>query len=298
MTRLLDRFGPSLAALRGPELDEAIRASEGRTILAEVAAGAPPLLSGTSNAELVAAFGADLVCLNLVEPATEEIAVAGLEAVDPAPRGLGGLAALLGRPVGLNLEPDVDVVPPGFRATTANARAAEAAGAAFVMVTANPGRGVTVDDLESAVRTVREAGTLSCWAGKMHRAGTEERPDRKSVVRLVGAGARGALIPLPGTVPGISEGLAADMVDEARSAGALAIGTIGTSQEGSGADTLRELALSAKRIGVDVHHIGDAGFSGVAAPESLYAYSVAVRGIRHTWNRMARGIRASWNGKE
>ncbi|MDQ3785363.1 MAG: haloacid dehalogenase-like hydrolase [Actinomycetota bacterium] len=299
MTRLLDRSGPALSTLRGPELSDAIRASEGRTVLAEVVAGAPALLNGTSNAELVAAFGADLICLNLAEPGADRVLVEGLEDVDPPPRGLSGLAGLLGRPVGLNLEPNVDSVPVAFRAGAANVRAAQAAGASFVMVTANPGRGVTIEDLESAVHNVREAAEdLLCWAGKMHHAGAEEPLGRKSVSRLVTAGAQGALVPVPGTVPGISEALAADMVEEARSAGGLAIGTIGTSQEGADGHTLRQLALCAKRIGVDVHHIGDAGFSGLASPESLYAYSVAARGVRHTWNRMARGARASWTGRE
>ncbi|MBA2273292.1 MAG: haloacid dehalogenase-like hydrolase [Actinobacteria bacterium] len=299
MTRLLDRSGPVLSSLRGPELDEAIRASEGRTVLAEVVAGASPLLNGTSNAELVAAFGADLICLNLAESRTDRALVDGLEKVDPTPKGFSGLAGFLGRPVGLNLEPDIDSVPMAYRASADNVRSAESAGAAFVMITANPGRGVTIEDLESAVRTARGAveGML-CWAGKMHHSGAEEPLGPESVARLVAAGAQGALVPLPGTVPGISEGLAAGMVQEARSAGGLAIGTIATSQEGADRHTLRQLALCAKRIGVDVHHIGDAGFSGLASPESLYAYSVAARGIRHTWNRMARGPRASWSGKE
>lgn len=268
-------------------------------MLAEVVAGAPPLLSGTANAELVAAFGADLICLNMIDPGSAEPLVTGLEGVEPPPAGFDGLARLLGRPVGLNLEPDLDSVPPSFRASAANARAAHASGAAFVMVTANPGRAARLADVEAAVASVRDAAPeLLCWAGKMHHAGAEEPLERKTVARLVGAGAHGALVPLPGTLPGLSEEHAGDMVEEARSAGALAIGTIGTSQEGADADTLRHLALAAKRIGVDVHHIGDAGFTGLAVPESLYAYSVAVRGIRHTWNRMARGGRASWSGGE
>ena len=135
---------------------------------------------------------------------------------------------------------------------------------------------------------------LVCFAGKMHHAGLHERLDPKDAEALAGAGARGVLVPLPGTVPGVGEALAAAMVEAAHEAGALAVGTIGTSQEGAGSETLEALALAAKRIGVDVHHIGDAGFTGVARPESLYAYSVAIRGIRHTWNRMARSVRASW----
>ena len=299
MTRLLDQYGPSFAALAGAELIQAIGASDGRSLLAEVDASAPPLFQGTANAEIAAAFGADLVCLNHVGIGHWESLGRGLEHVRPKPGGFAGLRRLLGRPVGLNLEPDIDAVPAPSRATTANARGAAEAGASFVVVTANPGRAAGLEDVVAAVRTVRDGVPgMCCWAGKMHHAGTEEALGPKSVARLIAAGAQGVLIPLPGTMPGISEERARDMVEEARSSGAVAIGTIGTSQEGADSDTLRRLALTAKRIGVDVHHLGDAGLGGMASPESLYAYSIAVRGIRHTWNRMARGARASWPGKE
>lgn len=298
MTRILDRFGAYLADLRGDDLVEAIRAAEGRTILAEVVAAAPPLLAGTSNAELVSAFGADLVCLNLIDPTeADRVLMPGLEALDPPPVGFAGLSRLLGRPVGLNLEPDVDTVPEPVRASGSRARAAAEAGAAFVVVTANPGRRVTGRELAAAVATVREAAPgLVCLAGKMHQAGAEEPlgPDLASA--LVDAGAHGVLVPLPGTVPGLSEDTAAAMVRAVRGRGGLAVGTIGTSQEGADRDTLRSLALMAKRIGVDVHHIGDAGYTGIAHPENVYAYAVAVRGVRHTWNRMARNVRANWKG--
>lgn len=68
VTRLLNRYGPPLAGLRGGDLVAAVKSAEGRSLLAEVLAAAPPLLAGTSNAELVAFVGADLVCLNLVDP--------------------------------------------------------------------------------------------------------------------------------------------------------------------------------------------------------------------------------------
>ncbi len=43
--------------------------------------------------------------------------------------------------------------------------------------------------------------------------------------------------------------------------------------------------------GTDLHHIGDSGFTGIAAPENITAYSVAIRGVRHTYRRMAMSIR-------
>lgn len=297
--RLLDRFGRALAELRGPALADAIRDSEGRTLLAECVAGVAPVLAGTANPELVAAFGADLVCLNLVDPRDDGTLVAGLEALDPPPLGFAGLSRLLGRPVGLNLEPDRPAVPAPFRATAEAAAAAAAQGAAFAVVTANPGRGATVDDLAGTVTTVRDtAPDLLCMAGKMHQAGSSERLGPDVAARLVDAGAHGVLVPVPGTVPGLDEATAAAMVARAHADGALAVSTIGTSQEGADPDTLRRLALCAKRIGVDVHHIGDAGWTGVAVPDNLYAYSVAMRGVRHTWSRMARNVRAAWEGTD
>lgn len=293
--RLLDRFGADAAALKGEDLRAAIATSEGRIVMAEVISGASPLLSGTSNPELVCAFGADLVCLNMVDPFAEGALVPGLEAVDPEARGFGGLAALLGRPVGLNLEPDIDSVPAAFRASSQTVTAARDSGAGFVMITANPGRGASFGDMTQAVKTVRSAAPdLLCFAGKMHMAGSGEPIGPDAAARLAGAGAGGVLVPLPGTVPGLSEDDARAMVSVARDSGALAIGTIGTSQEGADVSTLRSLALTAKRIGVDVHHFGDAGYTGIGDPEGLYAYSIAIRGKRHTWNRMARSVRASW----
>ena len=297
MTRLIDLWGHELAELEGESLRSAIHSSEGRVVMAEVMATAPPLLAETSNPQLAAAFGADLVCLNMADPSAPGPLVQGLDRVSPAPASFLDLARFLGRPVGLNLEPDLDTVPAGFRANESNLASAAAGGAAFVMVTANPGRGAAIADLAKSVELVRtSAPHLLCFAGKMHQAGAGERLDATSVGRLTDAGAQGVLVPLPGTVPGIDEATARDMTAASHDAGALAVGTIGTSQEGADIATIRSLALTAKRIGVDVHHIGDAGYTGLAIPENIYAYSLALRGRRHTWNRMARDTRASWEG--
>jgi hypothetical protein len=288
VTRILDLYGTDLASLRGADLAAAVKETEGRTLLAEIVAPSPALVDGVSNAELTAAFGADLICLNMVDP--EMASVSGLKE-----QGFGELGALLGRPVGLNLEPDIEGVPVDFRATKTAAQAAAADGAAFVFVTANPRRGATIDDLAHATETVRNAAPdLLCLTGKMHAAGADEPLTEKTVETFLAAGAGGVLIPLPGTVPGITEVLANEMVQAAHEAGALAVGTIGTSQEGADVETMRAFALAAKRIGVDIHHMGDSGYSaGVAPPDNIYAYGIAIRGRRHTWARMARNVRVS-----
>jgi hypothetical protein len=67
VTRILDLDRDELAALRGRALTDAVAAAEGRTIVAEVIAGAPGLADGVENFELVASLGADLIILNFVE---------------------------------------------------------------------------------------------------------------------------------------------------------------------------------------------------------------------------------------
>ena len=66
--------------------------------------------------------------------------------------------------------------------------------------------------------------------------------------------------------------------------------TIGTSQEGADVSTVRQIALMSKMAGADLHHIGDTGYMGIALPENIMAYSIAIRGVRHTYTRMARSI--------
>ena len=36
--------------------------------------------------------------------------------------------------------------------------------------------------------------------------------------------------------------------------------------------------------------LGDTGYFGMALPENIMAYSIAVRGVRHTYHRMACSI--------
>jgi riboflavin synthase len=99
------------------------------------------------------------------------------------------------------------------------------------------------------------------------------------------------LVPIPGTVPGVTRELATAATEAVHERGVIVLGTIGTSQEGAPEALAHSLALVAKEIGVDAHHVGDAGYHGVGDPHLLHAYSLAVRGRRHTWRRMALGSR-------
>lgn len=107
---------------------------------------------------------------------------------------------------------------------------------------------------------------------------------------FIEAGADIVLIPSPGTVPGFTVENTAKSVDIVQQKGALATLTTGTSQEGADESTIRQIALNSKMAGADIFHIGDAGIAGIAIPENIMAYSIVVRGKRHTYVRMASSV--------
>jgi Ni,Fe-hydrogenase III small subunit len=290
--RLLDAYASDLREMRGRDLVDAIRASEGRVICAEIFAGTPPLVDGVSNAELAAAMGADILLLN------------GLDTARPAVAGFPGSGDGLltqvkrwtGRVVGVNLEPVEDPAlasaMAGRLATPDGASRAVEAGADLLVVTGNPLTGVTPHAIRRAVEAIRSSvgPSVVLLAGKMHAAGAAGVVAEDDVRAYLGSGADGVLIPVPGTVPGVSVETAARLVGIAHQLGAVVMGTIGTSQEGATAAVIEQFGLMGKMAGVDILHIGDAGLAGVAVPDNIYALSVAVRGRRHTWRRMAASV--------
>ena len=55
-------------------------------------------------------------------------------------------------------------------------------------------------------------------------------------------------------------------------------------------NTIKQIALRNKICGVDIQHIGDAGYGGLAVVDNIYALSNAIRGVRHTVSRLARSV--------
>ena len=267
MRRLLDCGPEDFARMDGPTLLDSIRRSEGRTLLCEVMWPAAPLVDGATNGSLTVAFGADLVLLNKFDG-------------DDLP----GLKKLLGRPVGVNVEPS-DAVPPHRRASRENLERLR--GADFVLVTANPDAEVGTEDIVRAAELTRDvlSGT-PVFAGKMHGSGGRGLVGVDEVRRLARA-ADAVLVPAPGTVPGSREEVVAGLADAVHDAGALVVAAVGTSQEGADEETVRGFALGAKRAGADVLHLGDGGLAGITDPMNVLAASVAVRGRRHAYRRMA-----------
>ena len=185
----------------------------------------------------------------------------------------------------------------GRKATLENAKKAVDMGVNFILLTGNPGIGVTNEAIEQTLRLYKRSfgDRLILAAGKMHASGilaegAENIITRADVAAFAAAGADIILLPAPGTVPGITMEYVRELVCYAHSLGCLTITAIGTSQEGADVATIRQIALLCKMTGTDIHHLGDAGYGGMALPENIQAYSVAIRGIRHTYRRMAGSV--------
>lgn len=298
--RLIDTTARELASYKKQELLTSIADSEGRTLAAETIGTVTPMLVDITNAEFVTSLGADLIMLNIFD--VNEPVIQGLPQVPPE-EVVHEVKRLTGRMVAINLEPaivkdtednSVWNLTKGRQATPENAKKAADMGVDMIVLTGNPGVGVENDAILQALSQLKEAvgDRVILTAGKMHASGVLSEAGEKiltenEVESFVDAGADVILLPAPGTVPGISMEYAAKLIKRAHEKGALAMTTIGTSQEGADEDTIRQIALMCKMAGADIHHIGDSGYMGMALPENIMAYSVAIRGKRHTYRRMA-----------
>lgn len=303
LKRLIDTTARELTSYNKAELLTAISDSEGRTLAAETIGTVTPMLVNITNAEFVASLGADLIMLNIFD--VNNPIIQGLPQTSPEDT-IREVKRLTGRIVAINLEPAVIKdgqeesvwnLTTGRQATVENARKAVDMGVDMIVLTGNPGVGVDNEAIIQALSRLKEAvgDRVILTAGKMHASGIiseagEKILTEKDVEAFVDAGADVILLPAPGTVPGITMEYAGNLIRKAHEKGALVMTTIGTSQEGADEATVRQIALMCKMAGADIHHIGDSGYMGMALPENITAYSVAIRGKRHTYRRMAMSL--------
>ena len=307
MKRFLDCTASDFENMKKKELLEAISASEGRVLVCETIGILQPMLGDVTNAEFVASMGADMILLNMFD--VNHPVIQGLPKTEDR-EVIRKIKQLTGRPVGINLEPleqgkessvetnEMWKLSGGRVATLENAKTAVEMGVDFIVLTGNPGIGVTNAAITDTLKLYREhlGEQVVLIAGKMHASGIlsecgEHILTEADVRAFAEAGADIILLPAPGTVPGITMEYVRSLVVCAHSLGKMTLTAIGTSQEGADTDTIKEIALMCKMTGTDLHHLGDAGYGGMALPENILEYGKVIRGMRHTYHRMAVSIR-------
>ena len=297
--RYIDCSARELAVYQKKELLQSIADSEGRVLATETIGTVTPMLVNITNAEFVTSRGADIIMLNICD--VDHPVINGLPEDT-----IHEIKRLTGRMVAINLEPaavrndgekSVWSLTEGRRATVENAKKAADMGVDMIVLTGNPGVGVDNKAITKALADLNEAvgDRVILTAGKMHASGILSEAGEKILTKedaetFIEAGADVLLLPAPGTVPGFTMEHAAELIKTAHEKGVLAMTTIGTSQEGADEETIRQIALMCKMAGADIHHIGDSGYMGMALPENITAYSVAIRGKRHTYRRMAMSL--------
>lgn len=307
MKRFLDCTASDFEKMNAKDMVAAIGASEGRLLVCETIGAIQPMLGDVTNAEFVAAMGADIILLNIFD--VNQPVIQGLPKTEPE-NTIRKIKELTGRPVGINLEPleqqvesEVDTLDmwklsPGRAGTIENGLKAADMGVDFIVLTGNPGIGVTNKAITDTLKVYKEklGDRVVLVAGKMHAAGILSEAGEKIITKedvraFAEAGADVILMPAPGSVPGITMEYIRSLVAYAHELGKLTLTAIGTSQEGADTDTIKQIALMCKMTGTDLHHLGDAGYGGMALPENILEYGKAIRGIRHTYHRMAVSIR-------
>lgn len=294
--RLISADTSEILKMTSQELKKSIQASEGRVVLSENVAGRESFIGDITNAEIAKAFGADLILLNGVD--VFEPTIFGLDVTSE--KVVERLHELVGSPIGVNLEPvDLDMtmledrldISLGRQANQETLMRINQLNFDFVCLTGNPGTGVSNRLIVQAIKLAKQYFDGLIIAGKMHGAGSDEAiVDLVSVTDFIEAGADVILVPAVGTVPGFDMDDLKAVVRLAHQENVLVMSTIGTSQESSAIATIQHIALQNKIAGVDIQHIGDAGYGGVAPVENIYELSKVLRGMRHTVSRMARSI--------
>ncbi|EEA85738.1 hypothetical protein [Peptacetobacter hiranonis] len=308
MKRFLNCNASDFEKMTKSELIESIAASEGRIVVCETIGAVPQMLGDVTNAEFAASMGADIILLNIFD--VNNPVMHGLPADVKPEDYIRKIKELTGRPVGLNLEPLEEGVAStvetdewaglssGRAGTLENAKKAVEMGADFIVLTGNPGIGVTNKAITDTLKLYRKelGDSVVLIAGKMHAAGIlgeagEKIITRNDVKEFSEAGADIILMPAPGTVPGITMEYIRGLVSYAHELGKLTLTSIGTSQEGADVSTIKNIALMCKMAGTDLHHLGDSGYMGMALPENIFEYGKVIRGVRHTYHRMAASIK-------
>jgi hypothetical protein len=309
--RFLTATPRELLSFSGRELIESIRISEGRVLCVSARSRAANLIDYVCNAEVAAAFGADLIQLDTYE--VDRPMMPGLPSKNIAEdqqfsevqirRGLGyslkEIRELIGRPVGVLLfvtEPEGEqgiITSYGnVLATGEVARKAIESGANFLSIGGWASPETTLTALRSIraavgpdpiIEFIRPHGT-----GLMNFGVQGDLITEGEALSLLEAGADIIGMPAPATFPGWTVEKCGAIVNAIHRVGKLASLGVHTSQEGSNTQTLEQIALLSKMAGADIHELGDSGYNeAMIPPENIMAFGVALRGRRHHYRRMA-----------
>jgi len=301
-TRLINASKKDFDKMTGRDLKASIFKSEGRTVMGQqlVFAGRG-LCFGVTNAELMKAFGADMIMLNTynLKNLEDNLGMQGLTLRELKAKINIPLGIYLGCPGSKGMPKNGIYDAEGMLADEANILKAKEVGADFIVLGGNPGCGTSINDVIKTTKLAREllGEDMLIFAGKWEDGITEkvlgdplaERDAKEIIKELIDAGADVIDLPAPGSRHGISVHMIQELVQLVHTykPGTLAMTFLNSSVEGADTDTIRQIALMMKETGADIHAIGDGGFAGCTPPENVMQLSISLKGKQYTYFRMA-----------
>lgn len=316
--RLLNYSPKEMLQLTSEELFYAMKMDEGRTVEGLANCAAPNYLEDTSNAEVCAAFGCDVVFLDGHNP--DNVVFPGLPSKNPEDdtpykfltTGIGkgwsvrDVRTLIGRPLacGLYIDPDCSgnlnkVKYNGVYASRENIEKVIEEGFDIIGVYGWAKPEILVDLVKSVAdqingRAVFEVGFMSGpGANYLQDIPYDMRKlfDKELAAKLVKNGAQIVHMPGVGTIPGFDMKYIGDIIDAVHEERGLASIGVHSAQEGADVNTIRRIAIDNKLIGADIQVMGDTGVNnGMALPETLQAMCVALKGHRHIYRRLCESV--------
>ncbi|MBX3086554.1 MAG: hypothetical protein KF716_33280 [Anaerolineae bacterium] len=294
--RLLDADASDFMAMSAADLAESIRLAEGRTIAAEANCAVQSPIETITHGELAAAMGADIISLDAYDTLKPHIPGAPKSLYDSA-APLKAYKQLVGRPIGINMivaAPDHAPQLGGRLATESNLRHAADTGTDLIFLYVRPHqRGTLQAMLTAAAWARRECGDQVMLTGVPSFSKPAPRTPAMltayaaEIEALLNAGCHGIGLPMPGSKQGWTPEMAAALVNVVHDSGGLAWLFLTSSVEGASETTIAQLAIVAKQTGADAYRLDEAGLSGMADLDNIRAFSLAIRGRRHTFRRMA-----------
>lgn len=296
--KLIGAKASDIRKMTKDELLNSIQESDGRVVLSETSAAKPSAIEGITGAELSKAFGADMILLNNFDVNYPEVNYAydktsSFEKEELSNSVINRLKNLIGIPVGMSIEAvsEENTSISSRRIVLADTfLKAQEIGFDFIVLTGNPESGVSNSSIEKSILIAKDNFNGIIVAGKMHRSGVKEPIiTLKIAERFIEAGADIVLLPALGSYYGIGEEELRKIVEYIHSQEKLVMSAIGTSQESSQADIIRNIAIRNKILGVDIQHIGDSNL-GFVGFENIKELAEAIRGKTYTIARMAQSI--------
>lgn len=297
--RMLDAFASDFMVMNGADLAAAIRKSEGRTLAAEVIASYQSPVEGVSHGEIAAAMGADIIALDRYD--CQSPAISGLPpSVLSNSAPLTAYKRMLGRPIAINMivaDPSTAADLGGRLVSESSVELAAAQGLDLLFLYVRPHMGGTPEMMQNAARMIRQRTGdellligVPSFSLPAPRSAQGIRNYLDQAEALLEAGCHGIGLPMPGSKQGWLFEPTAAIIDAIHDQERLTWLFVTGSIEGAPAEAMVQLALAAKQLGTDAVRLDEAGLSGMPAPENILAFSLAYRGARHTYRRMAASI--------